>query len=42
VNLDRLKELRPFDGRRLLVVLKEGDEVLASRSASERLRRQVR
>jgi two-component system, LytTR family, response regulator len=42
INLDHLKELRPFDERRLLVVLREGDEVLASRSASERLRRQVR
>src|SRR5262245_52134757 len=42
VNLDDVEELRPFDDRRLLVVLRAGDEVLASRAASERLRRQVR
>jgi len=42
VNLDYVKELRPFDERRLLVVLRDGGEVLASRSASERLRRSVR
>lgn len=42
VNLDAVKLLRPFDDRRLLVVLANGEEIVASRSASEALRRQVR
>ncbi len=42
VNLDAVKVLRPFDERRLLVVLRDGTEVVASRSASERVRGLVR
>jgi len=33
---------RPFDERRLALVLRDGEEVVASRAASESLRRRVR
>ncbi len=42
VNLDAVKLLRPYDDRRLLIVLSNGEEIVASRSASEALRKQVR
>jgi len=42
VNLDAVKLMRPYDDRRLLIVLANGEEIVASRSASEALRRQVR
>jgi len=42
VNLDAVKLLRPHDERRLLIVLANGEEIVASRSASEALRKQVR
>jgi two-component system LytT family response regulator len=43
VNLDALRLLRPHeDERRLIVVLTNGEEIVASRSASETLRKQVR
>ena len=42
VNLDAVKHLRPHDDRRLLIVLANGEEIVASRSASETLRKQVR
>ena len=43
VNLDRVKVLRPHeDERRLVIVLTSGEEIVASRSASETLRKQVR
>lgn len=42
VNLDAIDHLRPYDERRLVLVLKEGGEIVASRSASERLRGGVR
>jgi two-component system LytT family response regulator len=42
VSLDAVKLLRPHDDRRLLVVLTNGEEIVASRSASESLRKQVR
>jgi two-component system LytT family response regulator len=42
VNLDALKVLRPYDERRLVVVLANGEEIVASRAASEVLRRQAR
>lgn len=42
VNLDAVKLLRPYDDRRLLLVLANGEEIVASRSASEALRHQVR
>jgi two-component system, LytTR family, response regulator len=42
VNLEAVELLRPFDSRRLLIKLRDGTEILASRSASELLRRLVR
>jgi two-component system LytT family response regulator len=42
VNLDQVQQLRPFDERRLLITLEGGEEILASRKASEELRRLVR
>lgn len=42
VNLDDVREIRPHDARRLALRLRNGDEVVASRAASERLRRRVR
>ena len=42
VNLDEVREMRPFDERRLVLLLRNGEEVVASRSASEGLRRRVR
>jgi two-component system, LytTR family, response regulator len=42
VNLDAVKLMRPHDDRRLLIVLANGEEIVASRSASELLRKQVR
>ncbi|MEO8035297.1 MAG: LytTR family DNA-binding domain-containing protein [Acidobacteriota bacterium] len=38
VNLDAVEVLVPFDARRLLIRLRDGTEILASRSASELLR----
>src|SRR6267142_1049072 len=42
VNLDGIDHLRPYDDRRLLIVLRDGSEIVASRTASERLRHGVR
>jgi two-component system LytT family response regulator len=43
VNLDAVKLLRAHDDdRRLVIVLTNGEEIVASRSASETLRKQVR
>jgi two-component system LytT family response regulator len=42
VNLDAVQHLRPYDERRLLLVLSDGSEVIASRAASEALRKLVR
>ena len=42
VNLDAVKLLRPHDERRLAIVLVNGEEIVASRAASEALRKQVR
>ena len=42
VNLDRVERLVAFDGRRLLVRLDDGTEIVASRSGSETLRRLTR
>jgi two-component system LytT family response regulator len=42
VNLNAVEHLRPEDDRRLVVSLKGGTRVVASRSASERIRRRVR
>jgi two-component system LytT family response regulator len=43
VNLDAMKVLRPHDDeRRLVIVLANGEEIIASRAASETLRKQAR
>jgi two-component system LytT family response regulator len=42
VNLDAIDHLRPYDDRRLLIVLRDGSEIVASRTASERLRHGAR
>jgi two-component system LytT family response regulator len=42
VNLDHVRDMRPYDERRLLITLEGGEEILASRKASEELRRLVR
>jgi two-component system LytT family response regulator len=42
VNLDAVEHMRPFDDRRLAITLKDGSVVVASRAASESLRRLVR
>ncbi len=42
VNLEAVERMSPFDERRLLIKLRGGKEILASRSASEMLRRLVR
>jgi two-component system LytT family response regulator len=42
VNLNAVEHLRPADDRRLVVTLKGGARVVASRAASERIRRRVR
>jgi two-component system LytT family response regulator len=42
VNLDAVVKLVPFDARRLLIKLRDGGEIVASRSASEELRNLVR
>jgi two-component system LytT family response regulator len=42
VNLEVVEKLTAFDQRRFLVNLKDGTKILASRSASERLRRLIR
>ena len=42
VNLDAIDHLKAYDERRLVIVLKEGGEIVASRAASERLRHGVR
>lgn len=42
VNFDAVDHLRPADDRRLLITLRGGATVLASRSASERIRSRVR
>lgn len=42
VNFDAVDHLRPADDRRLLVTLRGGETIVASRSASERLRRRAR
>ena len=42
VNLEAMKLLRPHDERRLVIVLTNGEEIVASRAASEVLRKQAR
>ena len=42
VNLDRVIQMKPYDERRLMIVVSGGHEILASRKASEELRRLVR
>jgi two-component system LytT family response regulator len=42
VNLDHVQQIRRYDERRYLITVQGGDEILASRKASEDLRRLVR
>ena len=42
INLDHVEQIRPFDERRLTIILKDGSRIIASRNASQRLRAQVR
>jgi hypothetical protein len=42
VSLDAIEHMRPYDDRRLAITLKDGSVVVASRSASEALRRLAR
>ena len=42
MNLDAVVKIVPFDARRLLIKLRNGKEIVASRSASESLRSLVR
>jgi two-component system LytT family response regulator len=42
VNLDHVEQMKPYDERRLLITVEGGAEILASRKASEELRRLVR
>jgi two-component system LytT family response regulator len=42
VNLDAVEHLQPYDDRRLAIRLRDGTVVVASRSASEELRRMAR
>ena len=42
VNLDAVQHLRPYDERRLAVTLRDGTVIVASRAASEDLRRLAR
>jgi len=42
VNLDAVEHLRPHDDRRLAITLKDGTVIVASRAASEELRRLAR
>lgn len=42
VNYDAIIHLRPFDERRLMAILRDGSKIVASRAASETLRREAR
>ena len=42
VNLDAVQHLRAHEDRRLRIVLRNGSEVVASRAASEELRKLAR
>jgi two-component system, LytTR family, response regulator len=42
VNLDAVEHMRPYDDRRLAITLKDGTVVVASRGASEELRKLAR
>lgn len=42
VNLDHVLQMRPFDDRRLSIVMEGSEEIVASRKGSEELRRLVR
>jgi two-component system LytT family response regulator len=42
VNLDAVAHMKPYDDRRLAITLHDGSVVVASRAASEELRRQAR
>jgi len=38
VNLDQVAKMRPYDERRLVMTMRNGSEVIASRAGSQRLR----
>ena len=42
MNMDAVAHLKQYDERRLVLTLRDGGEVVASRGASEALRRRVR
>ncbi len=42
VNLDAVEHLRPYDDRRLAITMRDGTVLVASRAASEQLRRLAR
>jgi two-component system LytT family response regulator len=42
VNLDAVEHMRPYDDRRLAITLRDGSVIVASRAASEELRRLAR
>ncbi len=42
VNLSAASHLRPVDDRRLLVIMRDGTRIQASRSASARIRARIR
>lgn len=42
VNLDHVQQMKPYDERRLLITIEGGGEIVASRKASEELRRLAR
>jgi len=42
VNLDHVQQMEPYDERRLLITVEGGGEIVASRKASEQLRRLAR
>ena len=42
VNLDAVQHMRPFDDRRLAITLRDGSVIVASRGASEELRKLAR
>jgi two-component system LytT family response regulator len=42
VNLDYVRQIRLYDKRRLIITMDDGSEIMASRKASEELRRLVK
>jgi DNA-binding LytR/AlgR family response regulator len=42
VNLDHVQQMKPYDERRLLITVEGAGDIVASRKASEELRRLAR